>query len=274
MIREVKTYELTTTSGGQPLPDASVLINDEPLMKEGQPVVTPATIELEFTRESGAAKWNTYSIKSLIENEFEPTTTTIDRATPLTLTHELAPVTEVPVIRYFPTTAMTVRGPKLELDQSAPLGMLDFRDQMGNYSENRRITNYKRSSPSLAAVNSFAITPDGQQVIYSLTQESRKWQILRKPLHEGSKRAVPGSSTTHTGHPVLRDQPDDVIRPRFDSCRLPIQPTGTPRLLGYHRHPRTTRSYLGRSGASHTRATLQLCTFARLREPPALLHRL
>lgn len=171
LIREVRTFELSTTSDGLALPEASIEINGKPFIKDGSPVKTPASLELEFTRKDGASAWNTYTIKTEIENEFEPSTLTVERSSPREITLDLAPVTEVPVTRYFPITEMSVRGPRLGVDMSAPLGMLDFRDQMGNYSENRRITDYKRNSPSLTAVNSFAITPDGQNVIYSLTQQ-------------------------------------------------------------------------------------------------------
>ena len=171
LIREIKTYEIKTTSDGYPLPEAPLFINGEPLMKEGEPVLTPTTLELEFKRENGDSEWNTYTVKSEIENEFEPASIIVDRSTKRDVTIDLAPVTEVPVTRYFPTTEISVRGPRLGVDMTAPLGMLDFRDQMGNYSENRRITDYKRNSPTLTALNSFAITPDGQRVIYSLTQQ-------------------------------------------------------------------------------------------------------
>ena len=169
LIRKVRTFSVATTSDGQKLPGAAVTINGEAVIKDGEPLLTPATIDLEFTRENSNADWNTYELKAEIENQFEPISLTIENTSKDALTLDLPPVTEVYVTRYFPITEFSIRGPKLGVDESAPLGILNPRDLTRPYSDLRKITDFKRNSPILNAVNSYTVTPDGERVIYSVT---------------------------------------------------------------------------------------------------------
>lgn len=163
LLRQEATFTIKTTSGGRPLDGAALTVGDEVVGE------TPLKLTVEFSRPSGSAAWST-AVGSLgIEHEFISKTITLYRESARDVTVDLDPVTEVPVTKNFPSTAFSVRGPMLTLDESAPLGMLNPRDLSTPYSDLRKITNFTRNSPILQSVNSFALSPDGENVIYSVT---------------------------------------------------------------------------------------------------------
>jgi Tol biopolymer transport system component len=71
-----------------------------------------------------------------------------------------------------PVVVMTPRGPRHDIDRSTAIGTVDERDENSPATRTARITNFERKSPVLQAVNSFTLTPDGQFVIYGVTEQN------------------------------------------------------------------------------------------------------
>lgn len=163
LIKDRKRFTVKTTSGGRPLPGADLIVDGKSAGK------TPLQITLEFSRSSGSAPWSVAEGELGIAEEFLPETFKLNRAGPSQITIDLEPVTEVLVTKNFPVTAFTVRGPQLDLDKGQTLGMLDSRDLSTPYSDLRKVTNFSRDSKITSSVNSFALTPDGQNLIYAVT---------------------------------------------------------------------------------------------------------
>ncbi|MBD5779787.1 PEGA domain-containing protein [Pelagicoccus sp. NFK12] len=166
LLKDRGTFTIKTTSGGRPLPGV-------PLTVDGNVVgETPLQTTFDFERSAGTQPWSVIVAELGIPEEFISKSINITRDGEKAISVDLDPVTEVPVTLNFPTTSFTVRGPQLSLDTTQRLGMLNSRDLSTPYSDLRKVTNFTRSSPILTAVNSFALTPDGQSIIYAVTMEN------------------------------------------------------------------------------------------------------
>lgn len=165
-VGATRTFQVrATTEDGLPL-EANLKVNGE---NRG---LLPQTLNLPFSRGGAGEQWTTYTLRAFIENEFVPSEATITVDSDERQTFVLTPVTELPVTRYFPSVEITARGPRRGIDKSAPIGMLDRRDINSPAIDIRPITNFTRDQQMLQAVNSFCITPDGQNVIYSVTMQA------------------------------------------------------------------------------------------------------
>lgn len=166
-IRDERRYMIVAeTEDGAPL-EANVQVDGEVRGK------TPLEITLPFRRDDGQDDWNTHEVLVEIPNDFVPVTRVITYDSDTDQRVELVPVTEVPVVPYFPITRQTPRGPRPGWDMEPRLGVLDTRDLMSPAIDLRPISKFTRENFSLQALNSFALTPDGQSVVYAVTMQTQ-----------------------------------------------------------------------------------------------------
>lgn len=170
-IHHDKTRLLTITDDlGDPIPSAPVVLNGEQVGltdRQGQ-----FNLALAFNRSTPDQRWSTFEITSMVENAYLPGYLKTAYSEDADLTLSLNPVIELPVTTYFPITEMTARGPRRTVSMETRIGIFDDRDLNSPATELRPVTNFERQQRNLQAVNSFTITPDGQSLIYALTQEA------------------------------------------------------------------------------------------------------
>ncbi|MFP4540217.1 MAG: TolB family protein [Opitutales bacterium] len=189
---------------------------------------TPHTAELVFTRPDDRSAWTSFELRSYLENAFEPSTEMIEvtRRGPVELV--LEPVTEVEVTRYFPTVRNLPSGPERGIDLSAPVGTLDSRDISFNPVDFRVITNFRRDEPILQAINSYCLTPDGQNLIYSVTMQTEAGDyyanLFTKSANDSSNvisQITRGSRFVDTKPTMSREEESNLVV--FQSNRGPFE---------------------------------------------------
>jgi hypothetical protein len=136
----------------------------------------PQSLTLPFSRQDAYSEWNRHVVRAFIENEFLPRAVTLSVDSPEQHTLALSPVTEIPVKRFFPAVEITARGPRQAVDVSSRKGKLDIRDIHSPAVDLRPVTNFTREQLILQSVNSFCLTPDGRQIIYSVTSLNEEGQ--------------------------------------------------------------------------------------------------
>lgn len=177
------------TTEGLPIERAHVFINDNKLGE------TPLEAELVYKRGSRTTAWPVFSVRVEIPDEYKPVRREIALEQAVDQVFELSPVTEMRVTKYFPVVEMTPRGPRFAVDTEATIGTaVDERDEGTAAESVVKITNFeRRGNISLQALNSFAITPDGQSVVYGVTYESEDGKYYSNLHLRGTN---PSNSTT------------------------------------------------------------------------------
>jgi len=168
-LRIERTFVVTTRAGENTPIDAVVTLGD----REVGPA--PQRIPVVFTRADKSLPWPTFTLKAEIPTIYQPATAklAIDSFDNIALT--LKPVTEVQVTLYTPVIEMTPTGARLALNQVARVGTLETSERGSEVTGLSRLTRFLRRDQNLKAplqaINSYAITPDGQSAILSLTQQ-------------------------------------------------------------------------------------------------------
>jgi hypothetical protein len=170
-LRIERTFNVSARTADN-LPIEAVLAVDE---KEAG--VAPQKVTLVFSRADKAKAWPTYSLRGEIPGIYQPGTVTLTHDGPDNVALSLKPVTELPVALYSPVIEMTATGARLAVDQSSRIATLDTTERGADITGLARLTRFARRDQAqpgkvpLQAVNSYAITPDGQSAILALTMQ-------------------------------------------------------------------------------------------------------
>jgi len=167
-IAEDRVLEIIALDeGSRPIPTAELIVNDQPVGKANDKGV--GQITLPFRRPDRTAPWSEFNVVIAVKNEYQPGPKTIKFTDPIKHEFRLKPVTEVSVPRYAPSTEMTSRGPRLQVNMTETIGILNDNDPNSPRTELRQVTNFDRRQATVRAVNSFTVTPDGKNIIYAVT---------------------------------------------------------------------------------------------------------
>lgn len=155
---------------GDPIPTAPVTINGELVGNTNAQGQYNAV--LNFKRDNPGVAWNSFTLSSAVTDNYLPNQISTAYPEDGALELILDPVIELATQTYFPITQMTSRGPRRTISDERRVGIFDDRDLNSPATEIRPVTNFERDQRNLNAVNSFTVTPDGQNLIYAVTMES------------------------------------------------------------------------------------------------------
>ncbi len=135
----------------------------------------PQKIPVVFTRADKTKPWPTFILKAEIPTLYQPVSVTLAHDSFDNVALTLKPVTEVLVALYSPAIEMTPTGARLTVNQSTKIATLDSSERGADITGLARLTRFARRDQNpkapLQAINSYAITPDGQSAILSLTAQ-------------------------------------------------------------------------------------------------------
>jgi hypothetical protein len=170
LLRENRTYSITAVNTDGAELNADVMLNGA---KVG---TTPYQLPITFLRANKNAAWNHFPISILIPGKYEAEKQDLDFANRnLKIAARLKPITEIVTTRIFPAVRMTPTGAELQVVTDSVLGILSTREGGEIVTDLKAVTPYGRKDmPDAAAtrvegINSFCLSPDGQNVIYGLT---------------------------------------------------------------------------------------------------------
>ncbi|MFA5257260.1 MAG: PEGA domain-containing protein [Opitutales bacterium] len=192
-LRQERVFSVkVVTQDAQPL-GASVSIDGK---LQGS---SPMDIPLVFARPDKTAPWPVYSCSVGIKDEYKEQTFSITRASPDVMTVTLAPVTEMGVKRMSPVVLVKSRGAQLVIDDAERIASVDTRERSGTAADLRQVTAFRRGEHRDPEVNSFTISPDGQSVVYALTEQdgdliySNLWQASTDVVSGARQRLTTGT---------------------------------------------------------------------------------
>ena len=135
----------------------------------------PQKVPVVFTRADKTKPWPTFVLKAEIPTLYQPVTITLAQDSFENVALTLKPVTELPVALYSPAIEMTPTGARLGVNLATRIALLDSSERGADITGLARLTRFTRRDQNtkapLQALNSYAITPDGQSAILSLTAQ-------------------------------------------------------------------------------------------------------
>jgi len=135
----------------------------------------PQKVPVVFSRADKTKPWPTFTLKAEIPTLYQPVSVTLAHDSFDNVALTLKPITELPVALYAPAIEMTPTGAKLTVDQGTRIGLIDKSERGADISGLAPLTRYDRRDRNpkarLEALNSYAITPDGQSAILAITQQ-------------------------------------------------------------------------------------------------------
>jgi hypothetical protein len=137
--------------------------------------VAPQKVPVVFTRSDKTKPWPVFALKAEIPTIYQPVQVNLTHDGFDNVALSLKPVTEVAVALYSPAIEMTPTGARLTVNQATRIGTLDSSERGADISGLSRLTRFTRRDQNpkapLQALNGYAITPDGQSAILSLTAQ-------------------------------------------------------------------------------------------------------
>jgi hypothetical protein len=135
----------------------------------------PQKFMVTFSRADKMKPWPTFTLTAEIPTIYQPASVVLTHdhkdAFPMTL----KPVTELAVGLHAPTVEMTATGARMVVNSAARLATLDTGERATEIAGLSRLTRFLRRDQNpkapLQALNSFAITPDGESAILSVTSQ-------------------------------------------------------------------------------------------------------
>lgn len=135
----------------------------------------PQKFMVTFSRADKTKPWPTFNLTAEIPTIYQPASVTLlhDAKDAVSLT--LKPVTELSVGLFAPTVEMTPTGARMIVNQTLRLATLDTGERSIETLGLSRLTRFLRRDQNpkapLQALNSYAITPDGESAILSVTSQ-------------------------------------------------------------------------------------------------------
>ncbi|MDB6127075.1 MAG: Translocation protein TolB [Verrucomicrobia bacterium] len=170
LLREDRVYNITaTTTDGSEL-NADVTLNGAVVGK------TPLKLPITFQRANKSAAWPRFQLSVEIPAKYQPAKTIIDFARVIpAIGFKLEPVTEITTTLTFPSLMMTPTGVTFKFHKTTAMAVLNTREASESISDLKPVTNFGRqdvkdNASRADCVNSFCVSPDGQNIIFSLTE--------------------------------------------------------------------------------------------------------
>lgn len=183
---------------------------------------TPHNVAAVFTRPDKTAAWSTSELKVEVPTLYLPTLVTLQHDSPASFDLTLQPVTEIPVSRFAPQVEITATGAKLSVNTSTRLAMLDSSERGTEITGLSRLTRFTRRDQNprapLQALNSYTITPDGQNAILSITSQDDNGRyfsgmFLKRVEDEGGgiARLVDNNKRFLDSHPIIAPDSSGIL---------------------------------------------------------------
>jgi hypothetical protein len=168
-LRKERTFSVDAKAGdGSPIA-AMLTLADKDIG------AAPQKVTQVFTRADKSKPWPTFSLRAEIPTIYQPVAVTLTHDYNDAFALTLKPVTEIPVGLYTPTVEMTATGARMLVNTSTRLATLDSGERAAEIAGLSRLTRFVRRDQNLKAplqaLNSYAITPDGESAILSVTSQ-------------------------------------------------------------------------------------------------------
>ena len=145
--------------------------------------MTPIKLPITFQRPNKASAWPTFNLTVVVPAKYKPEPRVIDYAGGTSLAFKLQAITEITTAFVYPALVMTPTGIAFKASQINAIASLNPRESAEIVADLKPVTNYVRKDLKEAAatraesINSFCITPDGQHILFSLTEHDEQGSL-------------------------------------------------------------------------------------------------
>lgn len=174
LLKDDRVYAFSaTTTDGQEL-NADVTLGGKVV---GQ---TPLKLPLTFRRSNKNNPWPKFEYSVEVPAKYKPVSGVIDYGSGLSIPLKLEAIVEITTQLVGPALVLSPTGVVFRSTRTAANAMLSTREGSEIVSDLKPVTDYKRkdmkenAATRAESINSFCVSPDGQNVIFSLTERDEE----------------------------------------------------------------------------------------------------
>jgi Tol biopolymer transport system component len=178
LLKEDRVYPITAANSDGASLEADVTLNGQLVGK------TPLSMPLTFQRPDKSTPWPTFNLKVEVPAKYKPAVTILKFEGGTTIADSLVPITEITTKFVYPAVVMTPTGAEYSFQTIKANAVLSTRETSEIVSNLKPVTNYQRqdvvdnTSSRNESINSFCVSPDGQNIVFSLTQHDEDGNIF------------------------------------------------------------------------------------------------
>ncbi|MDD2765144.1 MAG: PEGA domain-containing protein [Opitutaceae bacterium] len=208
LLKEDRVYNITAATPDGAELNADVALNGAMV---GQ---TPLKLPVTFQRPNKSSAWPKFNLSVEVPAKYKPVAGVIDFARGTTIALKLQPIIEIATILTAPALVMTPTGVVFKAVQTSATGILSTRESAEIVTDLKPVTNFGRKDQKEAAatraesINSFCVTPDGQHVIFALTEHDEQGGLYSNLFIKQADDAASGVARLTQGSRYWDTLPD------------------------------------------------------------------
>ncbi len=182
----------------------------------------PQKVPVVFSRSDKTKPWPTFNLRAEIPTIYQPVQVTLTTELSNFVSLSLKAVTELPVALYAPAIEMTPTGAKMVVNQTTKVATLETGERIAEIASLSRVTRFTRRDQNpkapLQALNSYAITPDGESAIFSITSQDDSGKFfsglfLKRVEDDGGgiARLVDNNKRYFDANPVIAPDTNNIL---------------------------------------------------------------
>jgi PEGA domain/WD40-like Beta Propeller Repeat len=182
----------------------------------------PQKVAVVFSRADKTKPWPVFNLRAEIPTIYHPAAATLTTELANFVALTLKTVTELPVPLYAPAIEMTATGAKMVVNQTPHLATLEAGERIAEIASLSRVTRFTRRDQNpkapLQAINSYAITPDGESAIFSITSQDDAGRFysglfLKRVEDDGGgiARLIDNNKRYFDANPVIAPDSNNIL---------------------------------------------------------------
>jgi hypothetical protein len=215
-LRLERTFSVDTkSSDGSPI-QATVSLDNRELGP------APQKIPVVFSRPDKTKPWPTFNLRAEIPTIYQPAQVTLTYDLAGAVAFSLKPVTELLVPLYAPVIEITATGARMTVNQATRVATLEAGEHIADNTSLSRVTRFTRRDQNpkapLQALSSYAITPDGESAILSVTSQDDAGRFysglfLKRVEDDGGgvARLVDNNKRYFDANPIIAPDSNNIL---------------------------------------------------------------
>lgn len=174
---------------------------------------TPLDLPLVFARSNKAQPWPSYRLSVDVPGQYKAEQAVIEVGQAPEIAFTLTPIAEIPSTLVAPGPVMTPTGISWTMTERKTLAILDTREASEAVADLKPVTNFSRIDLKSSvrsrstSINSFTVSPDGHNIIFSLTSRDQDGNVYCNLYVKRADGAAGGISQLTQGTRYLDTMP-------------------------------------------------------------------
>lgn len=206
LLKDERVYTITAANH-----EGAVL--NAPITLDGQPTgkTTPFKLPIVYQRADKSRPWPKFNLIVEIPGQYKPASIELTYAHATTLALKLDAITEIVAKICCPEVTITPVGATYQVKERSAIATLRTGDDSTAITELKQVTKFERQDMRprnrLETISGFTITPDGQKVIFALTEVDESGNHYSNLFIKRADDAAGGVSRLTQGSRNLDTQP-------------------------------------------------------------------